>query len=201
MTTSENGDTPGRHEVTRILDAAEGLTREQVLEHLAPVVYEELRMLAAAKLRHERTGHSLQPTALVNEAYLKLVGGGGHRPWEDRGHFFRAAAEAMRRILIDHARARSRHKRVGSRVQVSLGRVGPASWDEPERLLALHEALRRLEIQDPRSAEVVQLRYFGGLTVRETAEALGTSERTVKREWSFARAWLHDALREGDDTV
>ena len=105
----------------------------------------------------------------------------------------------MRRILIEHARKRSRHKRGGGRVQVSLSAVGPASWDEPEHVLALDEALRRLEEQDPRSAEVVQLRYFGGLSVQETAEALGVSERTVKREWTFARVWLHDALREGDD--
>ena len=191
-------ETPSRHDVTRILEGAEGLSREQVFAQLAPVVYDELRMLAAAHLRREDSGHSLQPTALVNEAYLRLVGAYAP-PWDDRGHFFRAAAEAMRRILIEHARKRSRHKRGGGRVQVSLSAVGPASWDEPEQVLALDEALRRLEEQDPRSAEVVQLRYFGGLSVQETAEALGVSERTVKREWTFARVWLHDALREGDD--
>ena len=155
-------------------------------------------MLAAAHLRGERSDHSLQPTALVNVAYLRLVGT-HHPPWEDRAHFFRAAAEAMRRILIDHARKRSRKKRGGGRVQVSLSAVGPASWDEPDHVLALDAALRRLEEQDPRSAEVVQLRYFGGLSVQETAEALGLSERTVKREWAFARVWLHDALREEAD--
>ena len=192
-------DTPSRHDVTRILGDADGLSRGQVFARLAPVVYDELRMLAAAQLRRERSGHSLQPTALVNEAYLRLVGT-HHPPWEDRGHFFRAAAEAMRRILIEHARKRSRHKRGGGRVRVSLSAVGAPSWDEPEHVLALDEALRRLEEQDPRSAEVVQLRYFGGLSIQETAEALGTSERTVKREWAFARAWLRNALRERDDS-
>jgi RNA polymerase sigma factor (TIGR02999 family) len=189
-------DTPSRHRVTRILDGAAGLTREQVLERLAPVVYDELRTLAAAHLRRERPDHSLQPTALVHEAYLRLVGG-EHAPWEDRGHFFRAAARAMRRILIEQARRRGRQKRGGGRVRVSLDVPLASTWDDPDRMLALDEALRRLEGQDPRSAEVVQLRYFGGLSVRETAEALGTSERTVKREWTFARAWLRNALGEG----
>lgn len=190
--------TPPRREVTRILEDAGGLTRGEVLQRLAPVVYDELRMLAAAQLGRERPGHTLQPTALVHEAYLRMVGG-EHTPWEDRGHFFRAAARAMRRILIEHARSRGRKKRGGGRVRVPLEALGPPSWDDPDRMLALDEALRRLEGQDPRSAEVVQLRYFAGLSVRETAEALGTSERTVKREWAFARAWLRDALRsEGD---
>jgi len=198
---TDSGATPtseAASEVTRILRASADLGREEILSRLAPVVYDELRVIAAAQLRNERTDHSLQATALVNEAYLRLIEPA--RPsWEDRGHFFRAAAEAMRRILIDHARGRGRQKRGGGRVRVSLSRVGPRSWDEPERLLALDEALRRLEGQDPRAAEVVQLRYFGGLSVQETAEALGLSERTVKREWTFARAWLLDALREGDD--
>ena len=196
--TMKSQETTGRHEVTRILQGADGLSREQVFAQLAPVVYSELRMLAAAHLRRERSGHSLQPTALVNEAYLRLVGP-NNQPWEDRGHFFRAAAEAMRRILIDHARKRSSYKRGGERVRVSLSAVGPRSWDEPEQVLALHDALLRLEEQDPRSAEVVQLRYFGGLSVQETAEALGLSERTVNREWTFARVWLHDALRGEHD--
>lgn len=186
-------DTPTRGRVTRILDNAAGLSRAEVLEQLAPVVYDELRTLAAAHLRRERPDHSLQPTALVHEAYLRMMGG-GHTPWEDRGHFFRAAARAMRRILIDHARKRGRQKRGGGRVQISASQLGPATWDDPDRLLALDEALRRLEEQDARSAEVVQLRYFAGLSVQETAEALGLSERTVKREWTFARAWLRTAL-------
>jgi RNA polymerase sigma factor (TIGR02999 family) len=186
------------HEVTEILRDSTGSNHEEVLARIAPVVYDQLKVLAAAQLRMERADHSLQPTALVSEAYLRLVRSSGGS-WEDRGHFFRAAAVAMRRILIDHARTRRRQKRGGDRSRVSLSEVDPMSWDEPERLLALDEALARLEERDPRAAEVVQLRYFGGLSVRETAEALGVSDRTVKREWSFARAWLLDALDEADD--
>ena len=191
-------DTPGRHEITAILEGAAGSSREEVLRRLAPIVYDELRLLAAAHLRKERTGHPLQPTALVNEAYLRLVGA-SDPPWQSRGAFFGAAAQAMHRILIDHARKRLRQKRGGGAVPVSLGRVGATSWDEPERLLALDEALRRLMEVDARSADVVRLRYFGGLSIEQTAEALGVSERTVKREWSFARAWLRRELGEADD--
>lgn len=187
-------ETPSRDRVTRILEQAQGLSRREVLERLAPIVYDELRLLAAAQLRRERDDHTLQPTALVNEAYVRLLR--SDRPaWNDRSHFFRAAARAMRRILVDHARKRARLKRGGAPVRVSLDQIGPSSWDEPETMLALDQALRRLEEQDPRSAEVVQLRYFGGLSVAQTAEALDVSERTVKREWTFARAWLRDALR------
>ena len=189
---SDHGD------VTRILDEAEGLSRAELLEQLAPVVYEELKLLAAARLRGERPDHSLQTTALVNEAYIRLAGD-RRTPWDDRGHFFRAAAEAMRRILIEHARKRARVKRGGGRVRVPLTDALAQSWDHPDEILALDEAIRRLEEQDPRSADVVQLRFFAGLSIEETAEALGLSERTVKREWTFARAWLHDALSEGDD--
>lgn len=190
-------DTPGAHRVTRILDEAANLSREEVLERLVPVVYDELRVLAAAQLRGERADHSLQPTALVHEAYVRLAAD-DRTPWQDRGHFFRAAARAMRRILIEHARRRRRKKRGGGRRRVSLGAIEASSWDEPEDLLALDEALRRLERRDPRSAEVVQLRYFGGFSVPETAEALGVSERTVNREWTFARAWLRAALEQGE---
>lgn len=187
-------ETPRHSRITRILDDAEGLSRREILDRLAPVVYDELRILAAAQLRRERDDHTLQPTALVNEAYVRLLG--SDRPaWSDRSHFFRAAARAMRRILIEHARRRARVKRGGNPVRVSLDEVGPESWDEPETVLALDEALRRLEEQDARSSEVVQLRYFAGLSVAQTAEALGVSERTVKREWTFARAWLRNALR------
>lgn len=191
-------DSPSRHEITAILEGAAGSSREEVLRRLAPIVYDELRQLAAAHLRKERTGHTLQPTALVNEAYLRLVGA-ADTPWHSRGAFFGAAAQAMHRILIDHARKRLRQKRGGGAVAVSLSRVGPASWDEPERLLALDEALRRLMEVDARSAEVVRLRYFGGLSLGQTAEALGVSERTVKREWSFARAWLRRELGEAGE--
>jgi RNA polymerase sigma factor (TIGR02999 family) len=193
-----NAETPSRHEITAILQGAAGLSREEVLRRLAPIVYEELRQLAAAHLRKEHPGHTLQPTALVNEAYLRLIGT-THPPWRNRAAFFGAAAQAMHRILIDHARKRMRLKRGGGAPPVSLSRADPASWDEPERLLALDEALRRLVEVDARSAEVVKLRYFGGLSIAQTAEVLGVSERTVKREWSFARAWLRRELGEAGE--
>ena len=190
--------TSGRHDVTRILDGAQGLSRREVLEQLAPVVYQELRVLAAAQLRGQRPDHSLQPTALVNEAYLRLVGS-RRPPWNDRGHFFRAAAQAMRQLLIDHARKRSRIKRGGGRVQVTLNDVMANTWDHPDHVLALDEAIQRLEEHEAQSAEVVRLRFFAGLSVQETAKALDLSERTVKRDWAFARGWLYDALGGNDD--
>jgi RNA polymerase sigma factor (TIGR02999 family) len=188
-------ETPSRHEITAILEEVAGMGREEVLLRIAPIVYEELRQLAAAHLRKEHPGHTLQPTALVNEAYLRLVGS-SQPPWRDRGAFFGAAAQAMHRILIDHARKRLRQKRGAGARPVSLSQADPTSWDEPERILALDEALRRLVEVDARSAEVVKLRYFGGLSIAQTAEALSVSERTVKREWSFARAWLRRELGE-----
>ena len=186
--------TGGHSRVTRILDGSRGMSRAQVLELLAPVVYEELRVLAGAQLRREGDGHSLQATALVNEACVRLLGD-ERAAWNDRGHFFRAAALAMRRILIDHARRRARPRHGADLRRVTLGDAGPASWDEPERLMVLDEGLRRLEERDPRAAEVVQLRYFAGLSIAETAEALEVSEQTVKRDWTFAKAWLRQALR------
>jgi RNA polymerase sigma factor (TIGR02999 family) len=190
-----DAETPSRHEITAILEGGAGLTREEILRRLAPIVYDELRQLAAVHLRKEHPEHTLQPTALVNEAYLRLVGA-AQPPWRSRSAFFGAAAQAMHRILIDHAKMRLRQKRGGGVVPVSLSRAGPTSWDEPERLLALNEALCRLVEVDARSAEVVKLRYFGGLSIAQTAEVLGVSDRTVKREWSFARAWLRRKLGE-----
>ena len=189
--------TPDSRDITRILQEADRFSRKEILERLAPVVYDELRVLAAAQLRGERPDHSLQPTALVNEAYLRMAGG-GQPPWRQRVHFFHAAAEAMRRILIDHARKRARFKRGGGRIKLPLNNALASSWDHPDRFLALDEAIRRLEGQDARSADVVRLRFYAGLSVQETAAALGLSERTVNREWTFARAWLHDALSEGE---
>ena len=182
-------------EFTRILAELGGTDRKTALGRLLPLVYEELRAVAGAHLRHERPDHTLQATALVHETYLRMLGG-HDPPWNDRGHFFRAAAEAMRRILIEHARKRGRIKRGGDRVRIELTAANLGSEQDPEEILALDEALRRLEEQDPRSADVVRLRFFAGLSVEETAKALDMSERTVKREWSFARAWLYDALRE-----
>jgi len=144
-------------------------------------------------MRQERADHTLQTTALVHETYLRMLGG-QNPPWNDRAHFFRAAAEAMRRILIEHARKHRRIKRGGDRSRVSLSGLNLDVPEDSDTILALDDALGRLDKQDPRVADVVRLRFFAGLSVEETAKALEVSERTVKREWSFARAWLFDAL-------
>lgn len=180
--------------ITQILADMKGEGRQAVMDRLLPLVYDELRSLARSHLRNERIEHTLQPTALVHEAYLRLLGAA--RPsWNDRRHFFGAAAEAMRRILIEHARKRGRAKRGGKRVRVDLSGVDLASDEDLEQVVALDDAFRRLEEQDPRAADVVRLRVFAGLSVEETARATDLSERTVKREWAFARAWLYQALR------
>jgi RNA polymerase sigma factor (TIGR02999 family) len=161
------------------------------LDRLTPLVYEELRALARRHLRGERHRLTLQPTALVHEAYLRLVGSGV--PWEDRAHFFGVASRLMRQVLVDHARARQAKKRGGEATRVELTGVDPSSSLPAVDVLALHEALDRLAAIDATSERIVEMRYFGGLTVEETAEALSISPATVKRDWSAARAWL---LRE-----
>jgi RNA polymerase sigma factor (TIGR02999 family) len=189
--TARDGD------VTRILTELRCAGRDEALERLVPLVYAELRAMAQAHLRGERPDHSLQATALVHEAYLRLVG--DTRPaWNDRAHFFHAAAEAMRRILIEHARQRCAAKRGRGQIRVPLSAVDLASEHDPEEVLALDDAILRLEEQDPTAAEVVRLRFFAGLSVQETALILELSERTVKREWASARAWLYRALGGGD---
>jgi RNA polymerase sigma-70 factor (ECF subfamily) len=161
---------------------------------LFPLVYEELRRLAAHHLAQERVNHTLQPTALVNEAYLRLVGP-GEVSWQNRAHFFGAAAQAIRRILMDHARTRKRQKRGGGQVKVlSLDGIEVASPDADGDLLALDEALDKLAKADAAKAKVVEMRYFAGLSIEETAQALGISTATVSRHWEFARAWLHREL-------
>ena len=163
---------------------------------LVPLLYDELRHIAAALMARERAGATLQPTALVHEAYLRLLGGSDE--WQSRAHFLGAAAQAMRRILVEHARKRSRLKRGGDRDRITLTDGHLQYEAQPEELLALEQALTRLEKRDAEMARVVELRYFGGLTVEETAEVLGTSVRTVHRQWSGARAWLHRALSNSD---
>jgi RNA polymerase sigma factor (TIGR02999 family) len=180
-------------DVTRILSELRGADRDEALNRLVPVVYAELRAAARAHLRRERPDHTLRATALVHEAYLRLLGG-DHITWNDRQHFFRAAAEAMRRILVEHARKRARVKRGGNPIRASLSDVNLAVDQDPVEVLALDAAIRRLEEQDPTAADVVRLRFFAGLSVEETARMLDLSERTVKREWAFARAWLYTAL-------
>ena len=186
--------------VTYILSAIEQ-GDPRAAEQLLPLVYDELRRLAAQKLAQEKPGQTLQATALVHEAYLRLVGGGASAiSWNSRGHFFGAAAEAMRRILVENARQKRAVKRAGDRVRVSLEGLDLADEAPPEQLLALDEALTRLAAEDPQKAELVKLRFFTGLSIEATAEALGISPATAKRWWTFARAWLLREV-EGDEST
>jgi RNA polymerase sigma factor (TIGR02999 family) len=181
------------NDVTQVLSAIEQ-GDPRAAEQLLPLVYDELKKLAAQKLAQEKPGQTLQATALVHEAYLRLVGGGATAiVWNGRGHFFGAAAEAMRRILVENARRRSAVKHAGERVRVSLEGLDLVDESPPEQLLALDEALTRLATEDPRKAELVKLRFFTGLSIEATAQALAISPATAKRWWTFARAWL---LRE-----
>jgi RNA polymerase sigma factor (TIGR02999 family) len=184
-------DAPSRHTVTRLLqDVSAG--QGDALDALLPLVYAEMRRRAASFLRRERRNHTLQATALVNEAYLRLVDQQQVR-WQNRAHFFAIAAQAMRRILVDHARRRHRAKREG--VIVPLDDVEPPAASRGVDLLALDEALDRLASRDRQQSRIVELRYFGGLSIEETAEVLGVSPATVKRDWAMARAWLHEQMR------
>jgi RNA polymerase sigma factor (TIGR02999 family) len=190
--------------ITQVLKAIEH-GDPHAASQLLPLVYDELRRLAAARLAGEDAGHTLQPTALVHEAYLKLVGSDPHHPWNGRVHFFAAAAEAMRRILIDHARKKRRLRRGGGMKRVELEAMDDlaevAESGGAGELLALDEALTELAAADPRKAELVRLRYFAGLTLEEAAEILGISRATADRHWAFARAWLYDAMtRDGEDS-
>jgi RNA polymerase sigma factor (TIGR02999 family) len=162
-------------------------------EQLLPLVYDELRKLAAARLHALPPGQTLQPTALVHEAWLRLADGRASE-WDNRGHFFAAAAESMRRILVDHARAKAAQKRGGSFQRVDLDQVTVATESDPEMVLALNEALDRYSRKDPMGAELIKLRFFAGLPHHEAAAALGISERTAKRTWAFARAWLYKEI-------
>jgi RNA polymerase sigma factor (TIGR02999 family) len=181
-------------EVTRILTAIEQGDPHAAAQ-LLPLVYDELRQLAAHHLAHEKPGQTLQATALVHEAYLRLVGQGEPRLFRDRGHFFAAAATAMRRILIDNARRKLTQKRGGDRQRQELDAV--AAPEPDEELLALDEALQRLAATDPLKARLVELRHFAGLTGDEAAEVLGISPSTADRHWAFARAWLQAEVRGG----
>jgi RNA polymerase sigma factor (TIGR02999 family) len=167
---------------------------------LLPLVYEELRRLAAQKLAREAPGQTLEATALVHEAYLRLVGAGGEQCWDSRGHFFAAAAEAMRRILVESARRKRSPKHGGDLVRQDLDELQLASPELGEDLLALDEALNRLAEKDPTKAELIKLRHFAGLTVEQAAQALGISSTTANRYWAYARAWLHQEIARGDAT-
>ena len=179
-------------EITLLLkDLQQG--HPEVAEKLMPLVYQQLRQMAAQQFRHERPGHTLQPTALVHEAYLRLIPS-GPGPWENRWHFFGVAAQAMRRVLVDHARAHNSGKRGGRRQRVELDEALTFSSERPKDFLALDDALTRLEQFAPRQSRIVELRFFAGLSVRETAQALGVGVTTIKSEWRLARAWLRGQL-------
>lgn len=169
---------------------------QAALDRLMPLVYAELRRLATNYLRRERTGHTLQPTALVNEAYLKLVGQKNAK-WQNRAHFFAISAQLMRRILVDHARRRHAEKRGGSEQQrLSITSAEDLGDQSALDLLALNEALDELSKMDPQQGRIVELKFFGGLSIDETAEVLGISHATVEREWKSARAWLRRQLEQ-----
>jgi RNA polymerase sigma factor (TIGR02999 family) len=180
-------------DVTRILSAIEQ-GDPHAAEQLLPLVYDELRRLAAHKLVQETPGQTLQPTALVHEAYLRLVGSEPEAHWNSRGHFIAAAAEAMRRILVENARRKKTEKHGGRRQRVDFSQADPVTQADPESVLDLDEALTLLAGEDPEAAAVAKLRLFAGLSVAEAAQALSLSRATAYRQWAYARAWLHDRL-------
>lgn len=193
-----NASPDEREQVTRLLNAAVGGDAKAPNE-LFELIYDQLRSIARQRMSTERPNHTLQTTALVNEAYIRLMGKPG-AAWNGRGHFFAAAAQAMRRILIDHFRTRSAGKRGGGGAALSISSVADfAESTDPAGFLALDDAISRLEEQHPLSASVVRLRFYAGLQFAEVAEALSISERTARREWTFARGWLRDVLERERD--
>jgi RNA polymerase sigma factor (TIGR02999 family) len=181
-------------EVTRLLgELSRG--RREVEADLIPLIYHELRRLAAAQMKRERSGHTLQPTALVHEAYLRLAG--QHADWQNRAHFFAVAAQAMRRVLLDHARQHHAGKRGSQGQRITLEEGLAVTSDPLDEVLAVDECVTRLAAIDPRQARLVELRFFAGLSVEESAQALGISEITAKRDWASAKAWLSRELRRG----
>ena len=182
---------PGQ--VTQLLERW-GRGDQSALDELTPLVYNELRNVADAYLRRERPDHTLQATALVNEAYLRLIGQ-KHGRWQGRKHFFGIAARLMRQVLVEHARKHKAEKRGGGRVAVTLEQFAEVSSTPDVDILAVHEALERLAVFDARQAQIVELRFFGGLSIDETAEILGVGHATVEREWTMARAWLRNELK------
>ena len=182
------------NEITLVLESlskGEGHASEELL----PLVYAELRRLAAARMAREAAGHTLQPTALVHEAWLRLIDPSG-QTWQNRAHFFGAASEAMRRILIEHARRKSRLKRGSGRLRLDISELELAAALPDDKVLMVDEALERFKTEDPEKARVVVLKFFGGLTDREVAEITGVTERTIRRQWTFAKAWLFQNIME-----
>jgi len=186
------GSAPIMSDVTRILNRVQQ-GDGKAAEELLPLVYEELRKLAVARMAQEQANQTLQPTALVHEAWLRLTGG-EQLSFDGRGHFFAAAAEAMRRILIENARRKGRLKRGGEWERVGLENLDVAVATDDDTLLAVHEALEKLAALDPVGAKLIELRFFAGLSNVDAAKVLGLAERTAKRTWTYARAWLHEEL-------
>ncbi|HUB28051.1 MAG TPA: sigma-70 family RNA polymerase sigma factor [Terracidiphilus sp.] len=182
------------HEVTVLLSALKQ-GDDAAAARLMPLIYDELRRLAGSYMRRERSDHTLQATALVHEAYLKLVEQRS-TDWQNRAHFFGVAAQLMRRILVDHARGHTRQKRGGEHAKVSLDEALVFAEQQADEVLAVDDSLNQLAKMDPRQARVVELRFFGGLSVEETADVLGVSPKTIKREWSVAKAWLTADLKQ-----
>jgi RNA polymerase sigma factor (TIGR02999 family) len=180
-------------EVTVILDAIQK-GDPKAAEELLPLVYQELRKLAASKLAQQPPDQTLQPTALVHEAYIRLLGDGSHS-WQDRRHFFAAAAEAMRHLLVDRARRKASERHGGGWRRVDLDNVEVATKTTDDNILLINEALEKLTVHDPATAELVKLRFFAGLTFPQAADVLGLSERTAKRSWAYARAWLFKEIQ------
>jgi RNA polymerase sigma factor (TIGR02999 family) len=185
---------PAAGEITQLLHAA-GRGDAHASDELLPLVYQDLRRHAAVQMAREAAGQTLQPTALLHEAWLRVEGGQG-REWQNRAHFFGAAAEAMRRILIENARRKSRLKRGGDLVRVDPGHLELAATTPDEKVLLIDEALASLQAQDPERARVVVLKFFGGRTNQEVAECLGVTERTIERHWAYAKAWLFQHIRD-----
>jgi RNA polymerase sigma factor (TIGR02999 family) len=183
------------NEITQMLQAVDR-GDPAAAEQLLPLVYEELRKLAAARMANEAAGHTLQPTALVHEAWLRLAGNDAQVQFANRAHFFAAAAEAMRRILIERARRKGAGKRGGNWQRIDLDKVDIAAEADDDTLLLVNEALEKLANEDAKAAEVAKLRLFGGLTLEEAAQVLGVTDRTADRYWAFARVWLFDEIRQ-----
>jgi RNA polymerase sigma factor (TIGR02999 family) len=180
-------------DITLMLEAVSSGDR-QASEQLLPLVYQELRRLAAARMAQEAAGHTLQPTALVHEVWLRLVGG-QKQSWQNRAHFFGAAAEAMRRILIERARRKSRLKRGSGEVLLNIADLDLAAAMPDDKILLVDEALEQFRREDPEKARIVMLKFFAGLTNEQAAEILNVNERTIRRQWEFAKAWLFDRIR------
>jgi RNA polymerase sigma factor (TIGR02999 family) len=185
-------------DVTQLLNAIDA-GDPKAGDQLLPLVYEELRKLAAVKMAQEKPGQTLQATALVHEAWLRLAGPDEQKAWNSRGHFFGAAAEAMRRILVDRARQKARIRHGGDMERVDLDHVTIATEDSDGTVLAIHEALEKLAVESPQKAEIVKLRYFTGLEHAEIARALGVSEPTVRRHWAYVRSWLYAELKKNPE--